>query len=243
MKTVLVTGASRGIGREITKKFAQNGYNVVINYNKSEKDAKTLAQELQQYNVVTMLAKADVSNEKDVQKMVNNAIKMFGNIDVLVNNAGISLSKLLQDCSSKEIGQVLNTNTLGSIYTTKAVVPNMVSNKSGKIINISSIWGEVGASMEAVYSASKGAVISFTKAMAKELAPSGINVNCICPGVIDTDMMKEYNEQDKQALIDATPLNRIGSASDIANMTYFLASEEASFVTGQIISIDGGFSL
>lgn len=243
MKTVLITGASRGIGRAIAIKFAQNGYNIVINYNKNEIKAKSLVKVLNQYNVRTMLCKADVGDIVQVKNMVKNILSNFGKIDCLVNNAGVSLNKLLQDCKDSEIQKVLNTNLLGTINVTKEVIKNMIPNKYGKIVNISSIWGSVGASMETIYSASKGAINAFTLATAKELSPSNINVNCICPGVIETDMMKNFSCADKDALKESTPLNRLGRPEDIANMAYFLSTDEASFITGQIITVDGGLTL
>lgn len=243
MKTVLVTGASRGIGKEIAIKFAENGYNVILNYNKNQKKAELLANKLNKMGCRTLICKADVSNDKEVNKMVDTALKTFGSIDVLVNNAGVALSKILQETSSLEIQKTFGVNTFGTINCTKAVVKNMISNKVGKIINISSIWGKVGASMETIYSASKGAVIAFTLALAKELAPSNISVNCICPGVVETDMLKCYTEQEKNELRLNTPMLRLGKPEDIANAVYFLATENASFITGQVLTIDGGFVL
>lgn len=243
MKTVLITGASRGIGREIAIKFASEGYNVVLNYNSSESKAKTIAKYIQGMGVKCLLAKADVAVENEVIDMVNLALKQFGKIDVLVNNAGVSLSKLFQLTTTDEVARVFGVNTFGVINCSKAVVPSMVSEKAGKIINISSIWGKVGASMETIYSASKGAVIAFTMALAKELAPSNISVNCVCPGVIDTDMLLEYTEEDKTELKNQTPLNRLGTPQDVANAVYFLASDNATFITGQVITVDGGFAL
>ena len=243
MKTVLITGASRGIGRATAKKFAQNGYNVIIHYNKSEKKALSLEKELRNYDIRTLTVKADITDEKQIKNMINIAQKTFGKIDVLVNNAGISLTKQIQDYKLEEIQKLFATNTIGSIIVTREVSKLMISEKYGKIVNISSIWGKVGGSMESAYSASKGATISLTLALAKELAPSGINVNCVCPGVIDTDMMKNYSTETKEELKNATPLNRLGKAEDIANAIYFLASEDASFVTGQILTVDGGFTL
>lgn len=243
MKTVLITGASRGIGKEIATKFAKNGYNIILNYNKSEKKAKELAESLNEIGARTLLCKADVSNDKEVEKMVKTALAMFGNIDVLVNNAGVSLSKILQETTSSEIQKTFGVNTFGTINCTKAVVKNMISNKCGKVINISSIWGKVGASMETVYSASKGAVIAFTLALAKELAPSNISVNCICPGVIETDMLNCYTDEEKNELKINTPMLRLGTTEDIANAVYFLASDNASFITGQVLTVDGGFVL
>jgi len=243
MKTVLITGASRGIGREIALKFASKGYNIVLNYNSSEKKALELTTQIEKMDVKCLLVKADVANEQEVKQMVDTALKTFGRIDVLVNNAGVALSKLFQQTTTDEIARVFGVNTFGVINCSKAVVPSMISEKAGKIINISSIWGKVGASMETIYSASKGAVIAFTMALAKELAPSGISVNCICPGVIDTDMLLEYNEQEKNDLKEQTPLNRIGTPQDVANAVYFLASDNANFITGQVITVDGGFAL
>lgn len=243
MKTVLITGASRGIGKEIALKFAENDYNVVINYNKSEKNAKELADKIEKMNKRCMICKADVSNDKEVNLMIKKVLKVFGKIDVLVNNAGVSVSKLLQDTSLQEIQKVFGVNIFGTINCTKAVVPNMISNKSGKIINISSIWGKVGASMETIYSASKGSVIAFTLALAKELAPSNISVNCVCPGVIKTDMLNEYSENDLDNLRLETPMLRLGTTKDVADAVYFLATDNASFITGQILTVDGGFAL
>jgi len=243
MKTVLITGASRGIGREIAIKFASEGYNVVLNYNTSESKAKTIAKYIEKMGVKCLLVKADVSVEAEVVDMVNIALNKFGKIDVLVNNAGVALSKLFQLTTTDEVARVFGVNTFGVINCSKAVVPSMVSEKSGKIINISSIWGKVGASMETIYSASKGAVIAFTMALAKELAPSNISVNCVCPGVIDTDMLLEYSEDDKKELKQQTPLNRLGTPQDVANAVYFLASDNATFITGQVITVDGGFAL
>ena len=243
MKTVLITGASRGIGREIAIKFATEGYNVVLNYKNSESKAKTICNQIEKLGVKCLMVKADVSIESEVVDMVNLVLKTFGRVDVLVNNAGVALSKLFQLTTTDEIAQVFGVNTFGVINCSKAVVPSMVSDKAGKIINISSIWGKVGASMETIYSASKGAVIAFTMALAKELAPSNISVNCVCPGVIDTDMLIEYSENDKKELKQQTPLNRLGTPQDVANAVYFLASDNATFITGQVITVDGGFAL
>lgn len=243
MKTVLVTGASKGIGKAIAKKFAQNGCNIIINYNKSESKAKSLVKELSKYNIRTLMVKADISNEDEVKKMIDLSIKTFGHIDILVNNAGICLTKQIQDYKLNDIEKLLSINTLGVILTTREVAKNMIANQIGKIVNISSIWGKVGGSMETVYSASKGAIISFTLALAKELAPSNINVNCICPGVIETDMLKPYSTEEKNILKESTPLNRLGQPEDIANAVYFLASDEANFITGQVLTVDGGFTL
>ena len=243
MKTVLITGASKGIGKGIALKFASEGYNIILNYNNSEEQAINLSKDIENMGVKCLTIKADVSKEDEVKKMVDISLKTFGSIDVLVNNAGVSLYKLFQQTSNNEIERVFGVNTFGVINTTKAVVPSMISVKCGKIINISSIWGKVGASMETIYSASKGAVISLTFALAKELAPSGICVNCVCPGVIETDMLNNLNDEEKNDLKEMTPLERLGLPKDIANMVYFLASDNADFVTGQVITVDGGFTL
>lgn len=243
MKTVLITGASRGIGREIAIKFASEGYNVVLNYNSNESKANAVAKQVESLGAKCLLCKADVSNENEVKFMVGMANKAFGKIDVLVNNAGVALSKLFQQTSTDEMAKIFGVNTFGVINCSKAVVPSMISEKAGKIINISSIWGKVGASMETIYSASKGAVIAFTLALAKELAPSNISVNCVCPGVIDTDMLNDFSVDEKTDLKNQTPLMRLGTPQDVANAVYFLASDNASFITGQVITVDGGFAL
>lgn len=243
MKTVLITGASRGIGRQIALKFAENNYNVVINYHTSEKKAIQLGKELSKKGCRNLVCKADVADEEQVKKMIKEVEKTFGTIDVLVNNAGVALSKILQETKFSEIQKVFGVNTFGTINCTKAVLPNMIRSGHGKIVNISSIWGKVGASMETVYSASKGAVIAFTKAIAKEVAPSNIAVNCVCPGVIETDMMKNYSVEDKNELKFNTPMMRLGTVEDIANAVYFLSTDNANFITGQILTVDGGFAL
>ncbi|HOV42272.1 MAG TPA: SDR family NAD(P)-dependent oxidoreductase, partial [Oscillospiraceae bacterium] len=184
METVLITGASRGIGRETAKLFSKNGFNVVINYNKSEKDALELLSEIKNAAAI----RADVSNRKEVFEMIEKANSIFGGIDILVNNAAVAGQMLFQDISEEEWDRIFDTNVKGAFNCTQAVLPHMLHKKSGKIINISSIWGITGASCEVHYSASKAALIGFTKALAKELGPSGITVNCVAPGIINTDM-------------------------------------------------------
>lgn len=237
MKTILVTGGSRGIGRAIVEKFAKEGYNVVLNYNKSEYAALDIAK---QYKNVEIF-KANVSNPKDVEAMVNFAEEKFKKIDVLVNNAGISSSSLLQDLSLEEWNNLFEVNVTGTFLVTKNVLPNMISNKSGKIINISSVWGLVGASMEVAYSASKAAIIGFTKALAKEVGPSGITVNAIAPGIVMTDMVSNLTVSEFEEIRNEIPLERIGETSDIANAAFFLASDDASYITGQVLSPNGGW--
>lgn len=243
MKTVLITGASRGIGREVAKLFAEKGYATLINYNNSKDQAESLLKELTDKGYYAKLYKADVSNKRETDLMVQNIIKDFKKIDVLVNNAGVSLTKLCLDVSEEEYDNLFNINVKGMYFLTNAVLNSMIENKNGSIVNVSSIWGNVGASCEVAYSSSKSAVIGYTKALAKEVGLSGIRVNCVCPGVIDTDMNKNLSIEDKKELADSTPLSRIGNASEVANCIYFLASEKASFITGQIVTVDGGFSL
>lgn len=239
-KTVLITGASRGIGKETARLFAINGYNVAINYNKSEDEAIALLKELETYGYPVIAVKADVSKNAEVVKMVKKVEQLFGKIDVLVNNAGVGNIKLFTDMTEKETDDMINTNVKGVFNVTRAVVPSMISRQDGKIINISSIWGIVGASCEVIYSATKAAVIGFTKALAKELGPSQIQVNCVAPGVIDTDMNKDLDEETREGLKEMTPLGVMGEAKDIAQTVLFLASEQAKFFTGQVISPNGG---
>ena len=235
-KTVLITGSSRGIGAAMAKLFYENGYNVAINYNNSEKEAKELCSSLPG----SLLLKGDVSNESDVRTMVEKSVEHFGKIDVLINNAGISQTGLLQDISLSDWERLFSINVTGTFLMSKYAAKNMIANHSGKIINISSIWGVSGASCESCYSASKGAVIAFTKALAKELGASNITVNCIAPGFIDTDMNKNISKEDTQTFCNETPLGRIGTPNEVAKAALFLASENADFITGQILGVDGG---
>jgi len=237
METVLITGASRGIGRETAKLFSKNGFNVVINYNKSEKDALELLSEIKNAAAI----RADVSNRKEVFEMIEKANSIFGGIDILVNNAAVAGQMLFQDISEEEWDRIFDTNVKGAFNCTQAVLPHMLHKKSGKIINISSIWGITGASCEVHYSASKAALIGFTKALAKELGPSGITVNCVAPGIINTDMNSSIPNEVMDALKEETPLGKIGYPEDIANTIFFLASKKADFITGQVISPNGGF--
>ena len=242
MKTVVVTGASKGIGRAVAKEFANNGYNVVICYNKSVSDAQQLLNEVSQ-TTRAIAVKVDVSNEDDVKNMVEITKKTFGNIDVLVNCAGVSDTRLLIDSTKEDYDFVFDTNMRGTYNTCKLVGREMLSNQSGKIINISSIWGLRGGSCESVYSASKGAIIAFTKALAKELGPNGINVNVVAPGFIQTDMTKNVTEEIKQEIMESSALGRLGTPEDVAGVVLFLASEKSEFITGQVIGVDGGWLL
>lgn len=242
MRSVVVTGGSRGIGAEIVRAFAKNGDNVVINYNKSKEKAEKLAEEvMKEYNVQVMVVKADVSKPDQVEFLIKTAIQVFGKIDVLVNNAGISLYNLLIDSSVEQIQEIINTNLNSCIYACKYACENMMSNQSGKIINVSSMWGITGGSGESVYSASKSGIIGFSKALAKELGYSGITVNVVAPGAIETDMLASLSDETKQEVADETALGRLGTPSDIASVVVFLASSGADYITGQVISVDGGY--
>lgn len=240
-KTVLITGASKGIGAATAILFAEKGYNVVINYNSSAQSAKLLEQSLNQNGYSTLSYMADVSKVNEVTRMVNDVINKFGGIDVLVNNAGIAQQKLFTDITDSDWEKMVSVNLTGTFNCCRAVVPHMVSKKSGSIINTSSIWGITGASCEVHYSAVKAGIIGLTKALAKELGPSGIRVNCVAPGVIATSMNSGISVEDLNCLSDDTPLCRIGKPHEVATTTLFLASENSEFITGQVISPNGGF--
>lgn len=243
MKTVIITGASRGIGAETARLFAQNGYAVVINYNVNREAAEKLKQSIVSAGFVAEIFKADVSSFDECQKLADFAISGFKRIDALVNNAGVSVIKPLYDTTLTDLNKIMSVNFNGVFNMCKAVSPYMVSRKCGKIINVSSVWGEKGSSCETVYCASKAAVIGFTKALAKELGPSNINVNCVAPGLIDTDMNISLTSQVKNDIIDETPLMRIGTAQDVANCILFLAGSASDFLTGQVIKADGGWQI
>lgn len=239
-KTVLVTGASRGIGKAIATLFAQNGYNTIINYNKSEKEAMDLYNELSEKGYSVRLFKADVSKRDEVNSMINFCIGEFQSIDVLINNAGISKDKLFTDITDDDWNEMMDININGVFYCTQKSLQYMISQKSGKIINISSIWGLVGGSCEVHYSTSKAAVIGLTKSLAKEVGPSNIQVNCIAPGIIQTDMINGVSDDILDILKEETPLMRLGTPDDIAHCAFYLASSGADFITGQVISPNGG---
>lgn len=240
-KTVLITGGARGIGKAMSEAFAKEGYNVLINFNKSEDEANELYTKLSEKNSYVKLFKADVSNRVEVENMIDYCVKEFGGLDVLVNNAGISQDKLFTDITDEDWDRMMNINLKGCFYCSQAALKYMISEKKGNIINISSIWGISGASCEVHYSITKAGIIGMTKALAKEVGPSNIRINSIAPGVINTDMLSEYNSEDINVLVEETPLMRLGTPDDIANCAIFLASDKSNFITGQVISPNGGF--
>ncbi len=244
-KTIIITGASSGIGAACAKEFANNGYNIAVCYNKSKKSAFELCDFINTFQNKNC-AKAfnvDVRNEKSVNEMHIAVKKEFGNIHALINNAGISRQELFTETTCENWDDMFNVHVKGAFLCTKAVLPEMINRKNGTIINISSIWGCTGASCEVAYSSAKAALIGFTKALAKEVGPSNITVNCIAPGVIETPMLSSFTQEDKATLANETPLCRIGKPDDIAKTAVFLTSENASFITGQVLCVDGGFAV
>lgn len=231
----LVTGGSKGIGEAICKQLANDGYTVIVNYNSSKINAQKVAKDINGYSY-----KADVSNLQEVKTMVDYIIQNFGSIDLLVNNAGISVVGLFHQVSKEDAKRILDINLNGVLNCTSEVVKHMISKKSGNIINISSMWGEIGGSCEVHYSATKSAIIGFTKALAKEVGLSGIRVNCVSPGVIDTSMNSHLSQEDLNSLKEEIPLYRLGTPQDVANMVSFLASNRASYITAQDIAVNGG---
>lgn len=242
MKTVIVTGGSRGIGKAIVYAFANAGYNVILNYNQSEQSAKNIVEDLKDCKGVVEMFRADVSKREDVDAMVEYVNKEFGGIDVVVNNAGISHVGLFDEITEEEFRRVLDVNLMGVFNVTQSALKEcMLSKKDGVIINISSVWGISGASCEVAYSASKAGVIGLTKGLAKELAPSNITVNAIAPGAIATDMIyKEYSEEEIDTIEKDIPMGRLGTPIEIANLALYLASDNARYITGQVISPNGG---
>lgn len=241
MKTALITGSSRGIGKAIALRLAKDNYNIILNCRTREAEMNKLTEELKSFNKNIIGIKADLRNPKEIQKLKEKTDEKFGTVDILVNNAGISYVGLFTEMPESDMKNIMETNFYSVMFTTKIFAADMIRKKSGSIINISSIWGEQGASCETVYSASKGAVNSFTKALAKELGPSGIRVNAISAGVIETEMNDWLSENEKNILTEEIPLCRFGKPSEIAEMCAFLASDNSSYITGQIIGVNGGF--
>ena len=227
-KTAIISGSSRGIGAAIAEELAKKGWNVVLNYVRNGQKAEELKDKLSKYSAV-IAVQADVSEPSGAEKLFTAAKNRFGKVDLLVNNAGISLIKPLDA-----------VNVDGVFNLTKEVLPDMIARKSGKIINVGSMWGQVGASCEVAYSATKAAVIGFTKALAKEVGPSGISVNCVCPGFIKTDMNACHSAETLSEIKEETPLQALGRPLDVAKAVAFLASDDADFITGQVVGVNGG---
>ena len=235
MKTVLITGGTRGIGREMVKKFSEAGYSTAFTYRSSD----SAAQELSRLTGALAI-KADSRNENEVIAAVKEVCEKLGNVNILINNAAVSSFSLFTDISAEAWRDMFSTNVDGAFFYTREVLPSMINDKWGRIINVSSMWGITGSSCEVHYSATKAALIGMTKALAKEVGPSGITVNAIAPGLIDTDMNSSLTDDDIAEVVDSTPLMRIGTPSDVANAALFLASEGASFITGDVINVSGG---
>lgn len=238
MKTVLITGAGGGIGSAVTERFAAAGYEVYAGYCKSKEKTEELCRK-----TGAVPLKIDVRDGGSVREAFRVIGETSGGVNVLVNNAGVASQRVFQDITDAEWDETFAVNVRGAFLVTRAAVPYMISRKCGRIINVSSVWGMVGGSCEVHYSASKAALIGMTKALAKELGPSGITVNCVCPGVIDTKMIAALTEEDRAALAAETPLCRLGTPDDAAGAIQFLASDDAKFITGGVIAADGGFAL
>ena len=239
-KVVFVTGGSRGIGKEVATKFAENGYNIVINYVSDKTDVEALKNEWEEKGIKTLILKADVTKADEVNMVVKEAIEKFGKIDVLVNNAGITRDNLLMRMSEEEFDKVIETNLKGTFIVTKAVTKYMMKKRAGSIVNLSSVVGVAGNAGQCNYSASKAGVIGFTKSVAKELASRNIRANAVAPGFIETDMTAVLSDAVKEGIHNQIPLKRMGSAKEVANLIYFLGSEQSSYITGQVINVDGG---
>ncbi len=240
-KTVVITGASKGIGAATAIVFAEKGYNVVLNYNNSYESARLLSSSLVSRGLSVMTFKADVSNNLETDLMFKEAVYKFGSVDVLVNNAGISFSSLITETDTVDYKKIIDTNLTGTYNACRSVIPYFVKQKAGKIINVSSMWGITGASCEAAYSASKAGVIGLTKSLAKELAPSGINVNCVAPGIIDTTMNSNLSVEELDDFVKQIPLERMGKPEEVAAAIYFLSSNDADYITGEVLNVNGGY--
>ena len=241
MKTALITGASRGIGARTARLFARNGYTVAINYCHGAEAANALVAEITADGGDAFAVCADVADEMQTETMVRQVLERCGRIEVLIHNAGVAYQNLLTDTPPEVWHRMMGIHLDGAYHCCRAVVPDMVRRHRGVILTVSSMWGITGASCEVAYSAAKAGLIGFSKALAKELGPSGIRVNCVAPGVITTDMCRSLDEETLTALREETPLMRLGTAEDVAQALLFLASEQASFITGQTLGVNGGF--
>lgn len=239
-KVALVTGGSRGIGKEVAKEFAKNGYNLAINYVSDNTNVEELQKEFKELGAESLFIKTDVTNFNDCENMVKSIIEKYGRIDVLVNNAGITKDNLLIRMKEEDFDKVININLKGTFNVTKNIVPYMIKQKLGNIVNISSVVGVVGNAGQCNYSASKAGIIGFTKSLAKELASRNIKVNAVAPGFIQTDMTDVLSDTVKENINSQIPLKRMGTANEVAKVVYFLASDASSYITGQVINVDGG---
>ena len=240
-KTALITGASGGIGSEICRIFAENGFDIIAQYNKNESEAALLKKELEErFSVSFFPLCADLSKGEEAVSLSERALAVSKNIDVLVNNAGVSLRGLFQLIDERDAKKLLSINLESAMTITRKILPSMIVRKEGKIVNVSSMWGVTGGSCEVDYSASKAALIGFTKALSKEVGPSGINVNCVAPGFIETKMNACFDEETKREIAEEASLCKNGTPRDVAELVFFLSSQKANFITGQTISVDGG---
>lgn len=239
-KVAIITGASRGIGRAIAIEFAREGALLSLVYHRDDDGIKETVEELKKIGSSYLVLKRDISDFDATLEICNKTVNHFGKIDILVNNAGKSIVNIFSDSSKEDIDSIIGINLLGALYLSKHVIPHLY-NKGGAILNISSMWGEIGASMEVLYSATKGGINLFTKSLSKELAPSNIRVNAIAPGVIDTTMNNCFSPEEKNALMEEIPLSRFGKTLEVAKAAVFLCSDDASYITGDILRVDGGF--
>ena len=240
-KIALVTGASGGIGAACARELAQKGYTVLLHANRSLEKAETYAAQLREQGYDAQALRCDLASSAETAAMCKEILSLYHRVDALILNAGVSYTGLLCDMTDEEWHSVMDVNVSGMFYLCRALVPGMVSRQEGSIVTVSSMWGRVGASCEVAYSASKAAIIGFTKALAKELGPSSVRVNCVAPGVIDTAMMDEHSEETKAILAEETPLGRLGTPEDVAKACAFLLSDDAAFITGQVLGVDGGY--